>query len=199
MNSGIFSHFARAVRYFRKAHGLSQVELSSAVQLSTRHVQKIEAGRTNVRLSTVESFASHFTAPPCYLLRDEKKSILEGHGFGCLVEFLDLIPVGLQYHDLTGRILYSNRTHREMLGLTEEDTKKGIFTWEFMETPEATEASKRFFENVLKDQPPPAPYYAKMRSKNGDLIPMKIDWSYWRARNGTLLGFISVITQHPAW
>lgn len=66
---------AQNIRYLRKIHGISQMELAVAIGASHPRISEIECGKANPTLDTIEKLARYFNVPPCKLLEDQKKTL----------------------------------------------------------------------------------------------------------------------------
>ena len=92
----------RKVSDLRREHGLSQVELSEKIEVSTQHISNIENGRTRLSLSCLVRIARCFDVPITYFLSEEDRTpeeqceIIENLMSSCSPELL---------HDL-GEALY---------------------------------------------------------------------------------------------
>ncbi|MGD8791504.1 MAG: ATP-binding protein [Anaerolineae bacterium] len=106
---------------------------------------------------------------------------------------LEALSHGIQENDCQGMITYSNRAHHLILGY-EPGELVGRAIWDFQ--PSATErASLRdYFFRLVEEQPLPAPYVTRCRKEDGTLVDLQIDWNYMYYPDGTLKGFISLIT-----
>lgn len=106
---------------------------------------------------------------------------------------LDTLTHGVQENDCDGVITYSNRAHHQILGY-EFGELVGKQIWDVQPSTAEQESLRNYFVNLVKEQPPPAPFQTKSMRKDGALVDLQIDWNYTRDANGVLNGFISVIT-----
>lgn len=107
--------------------------------------------------------------------------------------FLDTLPHGVQENDVEGFITYSNRAHARMLDMT-PDRIVGRNIREFLATREEAVSFKVYLEHLCRERPAPTPFEAKNRTASGRIIDVVVDWRYRFDEQGTLVGFICVIT-----
>ncbi len=106
---------------------------------------------------------------------------------------LDTLNQGVQENDCEGVILYSNRAHHRILGYEFGDLP-GRRIWDEQPTEAERDSLRDYFESLKKEQPAPVPFLTRNRRKDGALVDLQVDWNYVRDADGTLRGFISVIT-----
>jgi diguanylate cyclase (GGDEF)-like protein/PAS domain S-box-containing protein len=70
----------------------------------------------------------------------------------------------------------------------------GKHIWDFFETEEERENLRQYLKKLLKEQPPPTPWFSKDKTKDGRFIDVQVDWNYKRDKDGIIKGFVSVIT-----
>src|SRR5579863_8938399 len=95
---------AQSIKFVRTEKWLKQSEVAAELGLSTRHYQKIEAGEVDLAAGTGHAIAKTLEIEPCYVFRDAAKKSLEACGILFAVEILDLLPLGVQLHDIHGEI-----------------------------------------------------------------------------------------------
>lgn len=189
---------ASRIKFFRKSRSIIQRTLAEKMNLSLRHFQKIESAAVDIKASTLESLAKQFAVPACYLARNPQMGE-STHGLPCLVEILDLLHVGIQINDKAGRVLYANHTHLDMHGLSPADLDKGFYIWDFLFDSNEKSSLQSTLSELVKNQPAPTTYFAKNRTKTGDLLPVKVEWRYIFDEPKQIRYFLSVITYHPSW
>lgn len=69
----------------------------------------------------------------------------------CEATLLDLLPVGVQFNDCTGKILYANALHRSTLEITSDDIKKGVYIWNFFPTEKERTDLKTYFQSLVNN------------------------------------------------
>ncbi len=106
---------------------------------------------------------------------------------------LDTVPHGIEEIDLSGTITYSNRAYHEMMNAADGELR-GKRIWDLMALDSDKEQVKSYLEEIIRNQPPPTPYYTKNLTKDGQHIDVKIDWNYKRDQKGSITGFIAVVT-----
>jgi PAS domain S-box-containing protein len=63
-----------------------------------------------------------------------------------------------------------------------------------LDTEEERQGLKTYLASLVREQPPPQPYCAKNRTKDGRLIDVEVIWDYRRDETGQVTGFVSVIS-----
>ncbi len=107
--------------------------------------------------------------------------------------FLETISHGIQENDPSGIITFSNAAHHAMLGYAEGELI-GKAIWDIQPSESEGDKLRTYLAQLVKDQPPPTPFIAQNRKKDGRLIDTQVDWNYIRDDRGILIGFISVIS-----
>jgi len=106
---------------------------------------------------------------------------------------IETIPHGVQEVDIDGTITFANTTCHQIYGYNEGE----LLGTSIFDLP-ASEAEQRelrdYLRYLVEQQPPPALYASRSRTKEGQMIDVQIDWNYKRNKQGRLTGFISVIT-----
>lgn len=106
---------------------------------------------------------------------------------------VETIPYGIQENDTDGIITFSNNPHCRILGYTQEEMLGKDIT-DFLTSEEERDNLRLYLKHLIKEQPPPSPFFAKNITKDGRIIDVKVDWNYRKDSKGEVTGFISVIT-----
>ena len=107
---------------------------------------------------------------------------------------VDLLPCGALETDLTGRVIFANPVLERLYGYEETGSVVGRFIWDFLADETKQGFLRNYLQSLVRDQPPPMPYFAKNRRADGNIIDTQADWSYRRNQYGQLQGFIAVVT-----
>ena len=182
------------IKQFRQRRRERQVDLATAVGLSHRHLQKIEAGQIDIKASTIRTFAKHFNTPPCYLLRDRDKTSLETLGLGCTHAFLDMIHVGFLASKTNGEICFANKKTLDTIGLTAQDLRTPKFLWDYLFDPADGAKLQSFIKTMILSGQQAMPYYMRIRSADNSPLDVKWDWNYIRDEIGHIRGMVSIVT-----
>lgn len=110
-----------------------------------------------------------------------------------LSSIINALPYGIQENDLEGRITFSNRAHREILGY-EKGELLGKKIWDFSPTPQEMAETRDYLTHIMAERPTPSPIIMSNLRKNGQLIWVRIDWSYRYDANRDLVGLTSIVT-----
>ncbi len=106
---------------------------------------------------------------------------------------VDLLPYGVQETNLAGRITFANPALETLYGQP-RGGMIGHFIWDFLADDAEHESLYDYLQFLVREQPPPAPYFTKNRRADGSLIDIQADWSYRRDTHGQVQGFIVVVT-----
>ena len=106
---------------------------------------------------------------------------------------LDTIPHGIQEIDTSGSIIFVNKAYNRIFGYEEGEAIGKSMLDKLIHDLER-EKLRDYLKTLVKDQPPPIPYFEKNRTKEGRIIDVQVDWNYKRDEKGRVIGFISVIT-----
>lgn len=191
--------FARRLKGFRKQNNLLQRDLAEEAGLSLRHFQKIEAGQCELKLKTISRFANALNIPACYLLNAAECVPKCPTRLGCIVEILDLLPIGIQLIDTAGKILYVNQAHQDFLNKKINLNTTGTYIWEYFNDAAESKKIKTHFESIVQVERELATSYAKVRLENGDYFPVKIDWKFISNPDNKVKYLIATTTYHPSW
>ncbi|HDZ88411.1 MAG TPA: PAS domain-containing sensor histidine kinase, partial [Nitrospirae bacterium] len=106
---------------------------------------------------------------------------------------LEIIPYGIEENDLSGTIIFSNPAHHKMLGYNYGEFL-GEKIWDLQSSESDRDELRTYYQHLVREQPQPAPFFTRSRTKDGRIIDLRVDWDYRRDDYGKLTGFISVIT-----
>jgi len=102
-------------------------------------------------------------------------------------------PQGIQLTDLDGKIIFSNPAHHKIHGYPKGGLI-GKYIWELIAKESDKIKTKKYYKNLIRNQPKPESYYTLDRTKNGELIYSQINWDYIRDSKENLTGIISIIS-----
>jgi len=196
------------LRALRKGLGLTQVQLSKKSGLSLRHIQDIEAGKIDIRITTLESLASALNVKAYQLICiEDTESIIQNKldkKIECCKEHiitpycpLDELNIAIQVCDEKGLILYTNAKCLEFHGVKRDELIKKYHIWDFLCSPKEKEDFKKYLKFIVNEQPEPTPYMNKNLTLKNEIIKVKIDWSYLKDPNGKIIGFFSILNKLP--
>ncbi len=106
---------------------------------------------------------------------------------------VESIPHGIEEIDTNGIITFVNSSYYKMLGYNEGELI-GKRIWDIVETLEERESLPKYLKTLIEEQPSPTPYISNNRRKDGTIIDIQVDWNYKRDEEGSVIGFISIIT-----
>ena len=102
-------------------------------------------------------------------------------------------PYGIQEIDPFGTIIYANKAHCEIYGY-EEEKLVGRSVTDFFAHDSQRDELKDYLAILVKEQPPPTPYYQKILTAHGKERDIEVAWNYLRDTKGRVKGFLSVLT-----
>ncbi len=102
--------------------------------------------------------------------------------------------IGVVSTNIDGTVYEANKTFLEMIGLTEEDIKKGLVQWNKITAPEYYEDDALAIEQVINygEVAPREKVYIR---KDGTQVPVLIGTTLLDAKKGTCLTFVLDITE----
>ena len=106
---------------------------------------------------------------------------------------VEVSPHGIHEIDLNGTFTFSNPAHHKILGCAQGEVP-GTALWDFVESEPEKEELQRYFNYLVKEQPSPTPYVARIKAKDGRDVVIDVAWNYKRDETGRLEGFTSVVT-----
>ena len=106
---------------------------------------------------------------------------------------VEISPHGIQEVDLNGTFTFSNPAHHKILGCSQGEVL-GMALWDFVESEPEKAELQRYVAYLVKEQPPPTPYVARIKAKDGRDVDMEVAWNYKRDETGRLEGFVAVVT-----
>ena len=106
---------------------------------------------------------------------------------------VDLLPYGVQEHDVTGWVTFANPAMQHLHGYG-KNRSVGWFIWDLMSDDAERHRLRDYLDFLVREQPPPETYFMKARRADGALLDLQADWTYHRDSYGQLQGFIAVIT-----
>ncbi|MCC9000251.1 MAG: sensor domain-containing diguanylate cyclase, partial [Candidatus Contendobacter sp.] len=100
---------------------------------------------------------------------------------------------GVQENDLTGRVTFANPARERLHGRWEGGVI-GRFIWDFLAEDLERRSLRDYLQFLIREQPPPTPYFSKDRCVDGSIIDVQVDWTYRRDKYGQVQGLIAVMT-----
>jgi PAS domain S-box-containing protein len=110
-----------------------------------------------------------------------------------LALILNTLPHGIQENDTNGVITYSNLAHHRILGW-QPGKLIGRHIWDLLSDPQEKQKLRDYLACLIKQQPAPEPYVAHNITQDGREITVEVTWDYQRHADGSIRGFVSVIS-----
>lgn len=118
-----------------------------------------------------------------------EQTVREEHNrFRTLVE---TISHGIVELDLDWVITFANAAYHCIIEYP-EGTLMGKCLWDILKPDPSI--VRKYFENVLREQPVPAGFYSRRLTLTGKYVDLKTDWNYKRDAHGNITGFVVIIT-----
>ncbi len=184
----------------RKEKGQTQRQLAQKSGLSVRHIQMLEAGRADIRLSSLEKIAQSLDVEiqllfgGCDRLTHSSDAYCYGHD-SLKTCTLDSLPVAVQISDANGLILFVNSMCESLQGYNRADICGKMYIWDLLADEEEKPSLKSYLQFLIKEKPKPTPYVSVYRSSDGKLERVRVSWNYLLNATFTVVGFISVISR----
>lgn len=184
----------------RKSMGYTQLQLAKIGGMSLRHVQDVEAGKSDVKLSMVDRFARALELDVGQLLGslEEQPELLDDGQTGRFsaaafesYAHLDLLPVGLLIFDVQGLLWYINAAAAKMLDCCVNEVMGHKHLWDFVADSESKETLKKYLHFWTSEQPKPSPYCWNVSRKSNGFRRIRLDWSYIYDGSGKVVAYFS--------
>ncbi|MBD3311539.1 MAG: PAS domain S-box protein [Candidatus Magasanikbacteria bacterium] len=106
-------------------------------------------------------------------------------------KILNTVPLAIAEVDAEGNLVYVNDTYEDMIGYKEKELlKSDVFIYQTSE--KNIKELKKYIKKLIKEQPEPTPWFGKNKRKDGEVIDVRVDWSYRRDDEGKVIGFVTV-------
>ena len=107
--------------------------------------------------------------------------------------FVETIRLGINDIDIKGNIVFANAALHKLYEYSEgELIGKSIL--DIVATSAERKTLSDYLKYLVKEEPPPTPYFGQNRTNKGNIIDVRVDWDYRRGPEGHLQGFTSIIT-----
>jgi len=100
---------------------------------------------------------------------------------------------GIVESDREGRITFANSAFGRLLGASPAELQ-GRALWELEVDPERRERARAGFDYALREEPTPARQVQTLAGPWGESIVAEVDWNYKRDEDGSVVGFVTVVT-----
>ncbi|MGZ3682644.1 MAG: helix-turn-helix domain-containing protein [Bdellovibrionota bacterium] len=106
---------AKLIQKMRKFRGKTQEAVAEELDINYRHLQRIEGGNVDFRLSSLGSIAAALEVEPCFLVNTDGKELFEKVALPCHALILEALPMGILLMDADETVLYRNGMAKEIL------------------------------------------------------------------------------------
>jgi len=182
---------------------------AGAVEVFARGLRSAEAGETTCRLVTRDGGWRwfHITGRPYTDSAGQARVVLVGRDvterrraelalreserrYRILVE---TASCGIVETDRDGRITFVNSSLGRLLGRSPAELY-GRALWELEVDPERRERVRAGFDYALREEPLPVRQLQTLAGAEGTSVVAEIDWNYKRGEDGSIVGFVTVVT-----
>ncbi|MEN8177666.1 MAG: PAS domain S-box protein [Pseudomonadota bacterium] len=141
-----------------------------------------ETGNALRSIGTVQDITDYHRAQEALRENEQRLTLL-----------LNTLPHGVEENNTEGVITYSNLAHHRILGWKPGELI-GRHIWDSQIDDPQKQELREYLVYLVKEQPLPEPFITRNVTKDGREILVEITWDYLRDSEGTLKGFISVIS-----
>ena len=141
-----------------------------------------ETGKALRSIGTVQDITDYHRAQESLRINEQRLALI-----------LNTLPHGIQENDIHGVITYSNLAHHRILGYP-PGKLVGQHIWDMQTDPQERQALREYLAHLIREQPEPKPYITRNCAQDGRELIVEINWDYQRDTQGSLKGFISVIS-----
>ncbi len=107
---------------------------------------------------------------------------------------LATLPHGVEELRVDGTIVFCNAAFARMNGYDTPQELLGLSVAALMADAEEGQRLVGYLAHLAAEQPPPASYVSRNRTRDGRVIDVQVDWDYLRDTAGRVTGFTAVIT-----
>lgn len=112
-------------------------------------------------------------------------------------EMLEVIPHGVTDMDTSGVLIFANAAYHRMLGYAPGELI-GKNAVDLLADDDARREFPELLQKIAREEPEPSRYHARDRTKDGRIIDIEVDWRYKHDESGSVVGFISAVTDITA-
>ncbi|MEJ2638805.1 MAG: PAS domain-containing protein [Desulfosarcinaceae bacterium] len=99
--------------------------------------------------------------------------------------------------DTRGVIKFANTASHKLFGIP-PGKLAGRSIYDLMPDEAQRADLKQYFETLAASTPAPTPKITRGRTARGDVLDLQVNWNYQRSGDGSLAGFIAVLTNITA-
>jgi transcriptional regulator with XRE-family HTH domain len=115
-----FARIAERIKHFRSLRRKTQVSLAKDASIDYRHFQKLEAGQSDFKVSTIIKLSDALAIPPCYLLQTDPFDEVPKKESVCANEMLSQLSLGVVAWNASGQIIFCNKIFAGIMGMNED-------------------------------------------------------------------------------
>ena len=183
---------SRKLKFLRKLKKETQVSLAEKVGVNYRHLQKLESGEVDIKITTLEKLAGELKVPVCYMLESVPNHSLESIRLPCPAALLDALHVGVVVLDLDGLIVYCNEFYARTIERTKEEIISKLHVYDMVPDPKQAEAVKRHLQIMKETKPEPIPYRRRHKTKDGKEYDLVTSSNYLFDHENRVIGHLCI-------
>lgn len=191
-----FARIADRIKHFRSMRRKTQVNLAKDASIDYRHFQKLEAGQSDFKVSTILKLSDALAIPPCYLLQtDPFEETAKKEGV-CANEMLSQLTVGVVAWSLAGQILFCNKKFADILGMESEVEALRSFDMRGLiptkdKLPQYSDYQQSVLEGRVKSD------FVRVQIMVPNTNSLKIVWARWNqvqcTKKGDQKGYVAAV------
>jgi len=108
-------------------------------------------------------------------------------------ELMEIVPHGVVETDPNLFITFANRAYQRMLGYSDR-SMEGLHILDLIPPGEQREALVKVLPRLHRQELPPGTWIQRACTSEHRILDVQVDWDYRKGDNGSLLGFIAVVT-----
>jgi|GEM_PF-719859 len=112
---------------------------------------------------------------------------------GLYRNLVEVMPYGIIENDKQGNMVFVNRSMMRMFGYSQGEFA-AMSVIDLLASEEERTNFLAYAAEVFEKEPPPSSWFAKCRTKDGAIIDVQVDWNYRRNVDGSIKGFVTVLT-----
>lgn len=176
---------ADRIKYFRSLRRKTQVNLAQEACIDYRHFQKLEAGQSDFKVSTIFKLSQALQIPACHLLQLDPFEALDPKWRSCANNVLAQLEVSLVAIDMKGKLVYCNNNFAKLMGFpTENDVLQNWDINKFIPNQDSVLKINEYSANVREGKIKSDYFRTHLRVPSGDLKQVFVMWNQCTSLKG---------------
>ena len=193
---GPFVRVADRIKHYRSMRRKTQVNLAKEASIDYRHFQKLEAGQSDFKVSTILKLSEALAIPPCYLLQTDPYEI-EGKKSDemCASQMLGQLTLGVVGWNLNGNIMFCNSKFAGILEMENEIEALRLFNLRELIPKDVSIHQQNYQKSIRERQINSDFIRAQIRTPKSDSL--KVVWARWNevncGKSGNRKGYVATV------